>query len=57
MPASGEGSNPSASSLARTNRSIGLRGQRVFFTAGSVGRSGRSSDQWTFHGTPVGSTS
>ena len=39
--ASGDGVSPSASSLARTNRSIGLRTQSARRTAGSAGRRGR----------------
>jgi hypothetical protein len=38
--ASGEGASPSASSRARTKRSIGLRTHAASFTAGKAGRDG-----------------
>ena len=50
--ASGEGVSPSRSRRARMKLSIGLRGQAVFCTFGSGGRSGGMNDQCFCHFAP-----
>ena len=52
LSASGEGARPIASSFASTKLSMGLRTQLLFFTVGTVGRTGATKAQCELYCAP-----
>ena len=52
LSASGDGARPSASSRARTKKSIGLRHQARSLTAGTLGRTGGTNAQCSRYSAP-----